>query len=123
MTIEKGSKILILEDSSARIKIFKKILINCVLTLVDVVNDAVYIDKTLGPFDFYFLDHDLDHRIYVPSNEENTGYQFAKYLAKERADAQVILHTMNFYGAQNMLSILPNAIYIPFTKLANDLTR
>lgn len=123
MIIEKGSKILILEDSSARVKIFNKILLNCVLTFVDMVNDAIYIDKTLGPFDFYFLDHDLEHKAYVPSNDENTGYQFAKYLSNERPTAKVILHTLNFYGAQNMLSILQNAVYIPFTKLANDLTR
>jgi CheY-like chemotaxis protein len=109
-------KILILEDSEERIKRFKKILFKYELYFYQDVESAKKAVEE-NQFDVYFLDHDLDDRVYVDSNELNTGWQFAKFLAEKKIDAQVYVHTMNPTGAQNILNVLPNAILIPFCYL------
>ena len=71
-------KILILEDSKERIKIFKKNLTKYHdLYFFDNVQDARDALELMGPWDMLFLDHDLDNRVYVESEEPNTGYQLA----------------------------------------------
>lgn len=121
--VPKNAKILVLEDDQLRIKFFKKIFKEYTVVFVDHVNDAIYINETLGPFDVNFLDHDLGGKVYVPSSHPDTGYQFAKYLAEKKVQAKFIFHTMNYNGAQNMLSLLKEAIYIPFNVLVKQLER
>ena len=111
-------KIFILEDDAERIKSFKKIKgINNELFIYDNINEVkrAYLEK--GPFDFYYFDHDLDNRTFVPSNEPNTGYQVAKWIVendKTILSKPVIIHSMNYEGAQNIKSVIPNASYVPF---------
>lgn len=113
-------KILVLEDSEKRIKWFREKFGNEELFIATNVEIAKRNFEWFQPFDMIFLDHDLDGRVYVESNEKNTGYQFAKYLAEKGVDSErVILHTMNQVGAGNMKSALPNSIYIPFTYMRN----
>ena len=71
-------------------------------------------------YDAIFLDHDLGGKVYVDSEDENTGYQFAKWLKENVVDIdnyQIFLHTMNTVGAENMQKILPKAIPLPFPLL------
>ena len=111
-------KILILEDSSVRIRIFKeKLSRDHDLYFFNKVDDAKRALDTLGPFDMMFLDHDLDNRIYVDSDEENTGFQLARYIAEKKLKSKIIIHTMNHHGAQKMLEVLPEADHIEFPDL------
>ena len=113
-------KILVLEDNEARIETFKKYLKGRKYDTYyyDTAIDAISAIDTLGPFDVYFLDHDLGGMVYVDSEDENTGYQVAKHLAKiKEADAQIFIHSLNMVGASNMQSQLPHAIILPFPRL------
>lgn len=112
-------KVLILEDSIARINTFKKYLSeDHDLYFYDNVQDAKEAIELLGPFDILFLDHDLDDKIYVNSNEPNTGYQLAKWVAEKGIKFnEIILHSLNPAGVQNMKTILPEAKIVPFTNL------
>lgn len=110
-------KILILEDSVTRINKFKTELKKHDLYFFDKVNEAKEAVILLGPFDYYFLDHDLDGEIYVDSNNKNTGYQFAKFLAQEGIKAEFIIHSMNVVGVQNMKNELPSATICSFSDL------
>lgn len=112
-------KVLILEDSVARIETFKRKLSHDYdLYFFDKVSDAVEAINLMGPFDIVFLDHDLDDRIYVPSEEPNTGYQLAKYISdNDLKFTQIIIHSMNAVGSARMKDILPEAIIAPFPTL------
>ena len=123
-------KILILEDNAERIKLFKSLLLNKFkvnemdvdILFTDNVEDAKKLFDKHKKFDMIFLDHDLDNRVYVDSNEPNTGYQFAKYLNEKLEDEDykttvIIIHTMNPIGAQNMKDALYSWSYIPFIKM------
>jgi len=111
-------KVLILEDSDSRRRVFRENLSeDCSLHFFDTVRDAKRAIETQGPFDLIYLDHDLDQRIFVDSEEENTGYQLAKYIAEKKLGARIILHTMNPYGAARMKELLPQASHIEFPEL------
>jgi len=114
-------KILVLEDNEYRIKTFRKIfnkVAQPTLFFVDNVKNAKEIYKKFKPFDFIFLDHDLDNRIMVNSKEENTGYQFVKYIIKDQPKGEIIVHSLNVVGANRMVKEFHmNGIeckYIPF---------
>jgi len=85
------------------------------------VEDAKTALCTDGPFDLIFLDHDLDNRVFVDSEEENTGYQLAKYIAENNVRGKIIIHSMNTYGAARMQEILPDARRISFPDLFSQL--
>lgn len=73
-------------------------------------------------FGLMFLDHDLGGRVYVDSKDYNTGWWVAKYISENGIKSdQIIVHTLNYSGAQNMLSVLPEADYIPFISLVERL--
>ncbi len=58
-------------------------------------------------YDVIFLDHDLGDRSGVPSDDPNTGYAVAKEIPNSiNKDAQVIIHSMNPVGSQNILNVL-----------------
>jgi hypothetical protein len=97
-----------------RIHTFQKILANHDLYFFNNVEEAKKAFDLLGPFDFIFLDHDMDLRVYVPSDEPNTGYQLAKYIAEKGTTAEIVIHTMNVPGAERMLAVLPQAKFIQF---------
>lgn len=111
-------KALILEDSKERVKLFKKHWEKGNdLYFFDSVEDAKKALEVLGPFDLIMLDHDLDDRVYVDSDEPNTGYQLAKYIAENNIETEVITHTLNPCGAKNIIGVLPKAKHIPFISL------
>jgi len=111
-------KILILEDNDVRKNIFRKNLEKQnELHFFDQVEDAKKALETIGPFDIIYLDHDLDGRVFVDPDEPNTGYQLAKYIAEMNVNAEIILHTMNPFGATRMKKILPSARRVVFDEL------
>lgn len=68
-------------------------------------------------YEHVFLDHDLDGRVYVPTDEENTGSEVARFLANNpdiRArHGKVIVHSFNGPAAMAMVAMIPNSEYIP----------
>jgi hypothetical protein len=110
-------KVLILEDDPNRIKIFKNKLKEHDVYFFTNVSDAKEATINFGPFDYYFLDHDLEGNVFVNSNYSNTGYQFAKFLAEKEVAGEIIVHSMNPAGAQNIKGVLPQAKIVPFPYL------
>lgn len=118
-------KIMILEDMPSRIQFFKSKLYRHDIYFFDNADDAINALRFLNEknWDIVFLDHDLEGRIFVPSSYHNTGYTVAKFIA-ENDDIkinQIITHSMNPQGAQNIKMILPRAEIIPFNLLKTKL--
>lgn len=119
-------KIFILEDDNDRIMFFKWYFQDSTFELFIATNafEAKDVFEKNAPFDILFLDHDLGGLTYVSSEEKNTGYQFAKFLKnKDLSKSNIVIHSVNYKGALNMLSLLPTATYIPFTTLTNMLIK
>jgi DNA polymerase III delta subunit len=117
-------KIFILEDNDERIKFFKWYFKNPEYQVfyAKEVNEAKALFTINQPFEVMFLDHDLGDQVYVDSNEQNTGYQFAKFIIeKDLSKSFIIIHSLNPYGAENIKSVLKEAMQIPFTVLAAGL--
>jgi CheY-like chemotaxis protein len=115
-------RIFILEDSEERRRIFREMLSPPhTLSFFGHVKEAKTALVADGPFDLIFLDHDLDNRVFVDSEEENTGYQLAKYIAENNVRSKIIIHSMNPYGAERMQQVLPDAQRISFPDLYSQL--
>ncbi|MDD5589092.1 MAG: response regulator [Candidatus Nanoarchaeia archaeon] len=117
-------KIFILEDNTIRIETFKKLATktwdasNLKIFIATDVEEGKIILKNNQPFDLAFLDHDLGGEIYVPSENENTGYQLAKFIEKENIKIDtIVIHSHNPSGAKNMNDILSNSHVIQFSYL------
>jgi hypothetical protein len=109
--------IFILEDNKERMKIFRRNLIGNIIFHSDNVENAkkILLEESI---DVIFLDHDLDDRVYVDSNELNTGYQLAKWIFENNIKySRVIVHSLNDVGRKNIKYILKDAELIPFTML------
>lgn len=117
-------KIFILEDNPERMKFFRWYFSveKFQIFHADNVFDAEIIYEKEEPFDLLLLDHDLGGEVYVDSNNQNTGYQFAKFLiTKDLKNIPLIIHSLNPYGVDNMKSLLPQAHCISFPILAHKL--
>ena len=111
-------KILVLEDDKNRIEQFKKKLKDHEVVYFTDVAPAIKYIEDYGITDVLFLDHDLDNKVFVPSNNENTGYQLAKFLVNGGYHCnQIIIHSMNGVGAVNMYNILKE------NNVANDIQK
>lgn len=111
-------KIFILEDDSNRMVKFRRELIG---HQIDHAKTAEEGSNLIGSnkYDLIFLDHDLGGKQMVDSNNENTGYQLAKFIAKsmENKTTPCIVHSCNPAGAHNITHILQHACVIPFPSL------
>jgi hypothetical protein len=107
-------KIFILEDDQNRLDFFYRWFENEEIFASDNVEYAKTLYLKERPFDLVFLDHDLGGRVYVSSEEPNTGYQFAKFLVEQENSSIIIIHSWNPEGAKNMRNVLPKAYVIPF---------
>jgi len=107
-------RILILEDDPNRHVRFRRNLIGAEITIVDQAQDAIELLKT-KEWDLLCLDHDLGGKIHVDSSEPNTGYAVAKWLEENPKfqPKEIILHSLNPVGRENMKKCLPNAKEIP----------
>lgn len=112
--------IFILEDDKERMKKFRRNLIGHTIFHSDNVQDAKDI-LSKEKVDIIFLDHDLDNRVYADSNELNTGYQLAKWIFENNIQyRQLIVHSLNEPGRNNIKSILKDAELVPFYMLFKE---
>ena len=116
-------KILILEDNLERQKQFIMNLVDHNICITDSSKTAIG-KLTNEKWDILMLDHDLGGQVYVESGE-NTGFEVAKFLEnnKQYMPTNVIVHTLNPVGAQNIMSCLPFALRIPFVWIKTHLTK
>lgn len=107
-------RILILDDSRSRLLTFRRKLIGAVVTCVEHTSDCIREIENNEPFDYIFLDHDLDSKIYVPSGP-GTGYEVAQWLRShpEKMPGKVILHTCNEKAGPLMVKEIPEASFLP----------
>lgn len=109
-------RILILDDNDERIIWFKQY-----FPEADIAKDAKEgITKvTTREYDLIFLDHDLWRTDELGEEDNNNGYEVAKALVRSPRNrkAEIVIHSMNFAGAQRMKNLLPQARYIPFYAL------
>jgi CheY-like chemotaxis protein len=110
-------KILVLEDDPQRQRSFKNWAYQGHdLTIVSTVGEAIK-ELEQSDFDVVCLDHDLGGQTYVQSmGKEETGYLVAVWLANnpDRQPRNIILHSLNPAGRENMKGVLPEAKIIPF---------
>lgn len=109
-------RILILDDNDERIVWFKQYFPDA-----DIAKDATQgIRKVItNDYDLIFLDHDLWRTDELGKEDNNNGYEVAKALVRSslNKNADIIIHSMNFAGAQRIKGLLPQAQYIPFYAL------
>jgi len=106
-------RIFILEDDPKRIESFQKNMIGHEVFVSGNVQAAIEILDE-GDWDMCFLDHDLDGRIYVDSNEPNTGYQLVKWIVKQPKfeNTHIVIHSFNEIGRENMRNLLPDTAQV-----------
>lgn len=121
-------KILIVDDMKERQKQLSEALADWYLeeeteiVFVDNKLDAIKELKKKKEFDLIFLDHDLGGPFIMDSNEDNTGYQVARFIRNNNIKyGRVIVHTVNPAGAFNICSILKGAERVPFPYLIDFL--
>ena len=117
--------VFILEDNKDRIRFFNEKLALHDLFITDNVEIFIEKLKTTKP-DFLFLDHDLDGKCFVNSNEPNTGSALARYIYNSDAIYDnIVIHSMNTYGAEYMASLLKgktkHLIVMPFPELMENM--
>jgi CheY-like chemotaxis protein len=112
-------RILVLDDSSERLKVFRQNLIGHIVDCVKTARDAIHMLAT-NTYDAVMLDHDLGDKVMVPSGP-GTGYEVAEWLSHnpDRQPRMIFIHSFNPAGAQRMKSVLANAVIAPgiWTKL------
>lgn len=113
-------KVFILEDSQHRIDFFKETMSKHKLFVAKDVEKAKDVFEKNKPFDLIMLDHDLGGRVFVNPREENTGYQFAKFLKNQNNKTLIVIHSSNVNAAALMKNILYNAYIIPITTLFDE---
>lgn len=115
-------KVLILEDSPERIKVFSRKLIGHQVFITDQAKEAISLIKDHA-FDIIYLDHDLDGMTFVDWNTyDNTGMKFVKYLEDIQSleyysylkKIPIIIHSHNFEAANAMRMRLLGAGYYAF---------
>lgn len=108
VTIPKGAKVLLLEDSEMRISWFQKKL--PLLTVVKSVDEFIQYFESKPAVDYIFWDHDL--------GPGGSGYDAAKYLTDKfgslSASKWGLIHSWNMGGANRMRELLPASPHIPF---------
>ena len=122
-------RILVVEDDESRCAWFQEKFAETNLDLTCNVQQAF---EWLGVWDYdvILLDHDLieDHYFSEVEDDERTGYAVAAWLATHpdsQRDATIIVHSLNFTGADRMLETLREAgrevEHIPFPYLQSGL--
>ena len=74
----------------------------------ETVTDAIRLLDESPPFDIVHLDHDLDGKVFVRS-DENSGFWVAKHISEmpiHKRPRVVVIHTHNLDGAKKMFEVL-----------------
>jgi len=108
-------RIFILEDDHMRIHWFTEKFKMHKLTIATNAADAIKILSS-HEFSFIMLDHDLGGKVFVDSEDENTGYQVAKALiTTANAKKPVIIHSWNVPAAKRMQYVIgETSLTFPF---------
>lgn len=119
-------KIFVLEDNAERISLLQrelpKIFVGAQVFYSETADDGKKVLLKEQPFDILLLDHDLGGKVFVNSHDHNTGYQVAIFVRENNIPYQIaIAHTMNPAGGENIVSVLPKSIHIPFPILLSYL--
>lgn len=118
-------RILIVEDDERRRLWFEARFAGCQSDFTDQVAIAIQW-LTERDYDLIFLDHDLreEHYYEALADDGLTGYVVAHWLAHNpdrQPQAQIIIHSLNYPGADRMLETLENAgrvaEHVPFPYL------
>ncbi len=126
---EGAGRILLVEDDEARCAWFRARL---GAGRLDVTCDAAVAVRWLAERDYraVLLDHDLaeEHYFTDEPDDARTGYAVALWLAENptrQRDATIIIHSLNYPGAQRMLAVLRDAgrdaEHVPFHYLQTGL--
>jgi CheY-like chemotaxis protein len=101
-----GFNVLVVEDNPNRIEQFSRALVGNHVTFARTAKEGIA-KLRMNNTDILFLDHDL--------GESGTGYDVALFLREnpEHTPSQVVVHSMNTVGANNICAILPKAERIP----------
>ena len=129
MDERKAERILIVEDDEVRCAWFHQKFSS---HQRDVTCDVKQAIEWLSERDYavILLDHDLVYEHYFSNqpDDERTGYAVAAWLAAHpdrHRDALILIHSLNYTGAQRMLDILHDAgrdaEHIPFHYLQSSL--
>ena len=122
-------RILILEDDPLRVAWFKQKFSDYHQDITPDVWQAIEWFQE-NDYTLILLDHDLteEHYYNYDTEDSSTGYTAAVWLAKNdsfQKDATIIIHSLNFVGAERMLKTLidagRNAQHIPFFTLQAEL--
>jgi CheY-like chemotaxis protein len=111
-------RILILEDTDARIVQFQRKLIGHEVTICKKADECIKVLTDQPPFDYIFLDHDLTSEFSRPGKD--TGYEVAEWIATnpDKCPRRILIHSLNNIGAAAMMRRLGDAdlraSYIPF---------
>ena len=108
-------KLFFLDDDLNRKQQFKRRFPDAEIVFAETASEAILKLSEDLTYDAIFLDHDLGGRIFVASEEENTGYQVAKFLSDKVVEGRIIIHSWNAVGAKRMLELLPGAVHVPFS--------
>lgn len=125
MSEKSSGRILIVEDDTARCAWFNERFDGLILDVTCDVRQAI---TWLEERDYYMilLDHDLieEHYFSDELDDERTGYAVAAWLAanpNRQRDATILIHSLNYFGAQRMLEALHDAgrdaEHVPFSYL------
>ena len=126
---ETTARVLVVEDDETRCAWFRQHLRGRAL---DVTCDVPTAIGWLASREYVavLLDHDLADEHYFSNvlDDERTGYAVARWLADNptrQRDALIIIHSLNYVGAQRMLEVLRDAgreaEHIPFHYLQSGL--
>src|SRR3979490_574767 len=121
----KSGRILIVEDDELRRCWFREQFAQFECDVTDQVAVAIQW-LTQRDYNLIFLDHDLaeEHYFVTVADDGLTGYTVAAWLAEnpdQQAQAQIIIHSLNYAGSDRMLEVLLNAgrraEHVPFPYL------
>ncbi|HEX8846225.1 MAG TPA: cyclic-phosphate processing receiver domain-containing protein [Pyrinomonadaceae bacterium] len=113
MKLNPLKRVLVVEDDEMRCSWFKEKLASHVLDLTCDVGQAINW-LTERDYTAILLDHDLadEHYSSDEPDDERTGYAVAAWLAAHpdrQPDAIILIHSLNYAGAQRMLDLLHDA--------------
>ena len=129
MSNDPAQRILIVEDDDERCRWFNQKFVGRELDITCDVGQAI---AWLAERDYgvILLDHDLAEGHYLSDvpDDERTGYAVAAWLGAHpdrQRDALIIIHSLNYHGAQRMLEIMReggrDAEHLPFPYLQTGL--